>query len=195
MNIYFTVFYIIFLVSAILYQIVVERKVDEAGKSDRSNVYFNWTHLFINLTYFGLLGLPVVEYFLLKKKINPIISIVGVLMVVLGIWGRNYSIKFLGKYWSGDIEIKEDHRIIREGPYAYVRHPAYLSMIMNGLGLCLIPNAYYSLIFAFIIYVPAYIIRIVLEERIFLKELGEKYLNYKREVPALLPFVKFNRGR
>lgn len=193
MNIYFTAFYIIFLVSALLYQMMVEHKVDEAGKSEKGKVHFVWTHRLINFTYLGVIILPVIEYFLVKRRINPGISLAGVIMVVSGICGRNYSIKFLGRYWSGDIEIKKEHRVIKEGPYAYVRHPAYLSMIMNGIGLCLIPNSYYSLLLAFFCYIPALLLRIYLEETVFVRELGEEYLDYKKEVYALLPFKRVKR--
>lgn len=190
MNTYFTIFYLVFLFFAILYQIVGEHKVDETGKLEKGEIHFVWTHRLINLTYLCVTVLPVIEYFLFKRKINFTISFAGVIIVILGIWGRNYSIKFLGRYWSGDIEIKNGHRIIKEGPYALMRHPAYLAMILNGVGLCLIPNSYYSLLFTFLCYVPALLARMYLEESIFIKEFGQEYLDYKKEVYAMLPFKK-----
>ena len=161
MNNAFTVFYIIFLVSAVVYQILVEHKADEAEKANKGRVYFGWTHLLINLTYLSVIIIPAVEYFLIKRKINPVVSVAGIVLVAGGIWGRNYSIKILGKYWSGDIEARVGHKIVKEGPYAYMRHPAYLAMILNGLGLCLMPNSYYSAVFVFGIYVISFIIRVI----------------------------------
>ncbi|MGA2348697.1 MAG: isoprenylcysteine carboxylmethyltransferase family protein, partial [Candidatus Sulfotelmatobacter sp.] len=38
--------------------------------------------------------------------------------VALAIWAR-YSI---GQYWSARVTLKEGHRVIRSGPYAWVRH-------------------------------------------------------------------------
>jgi hypothetical protein len=48
---------------------------------------------------------------------------IGTAIVVVGlgfaIWAR-YS---LGSNWSGVITVKEDHALVRSGPYALVRHP------------------------------------------------------------------------
>jgi protein-S-isoprenylcysteine O-methyltransferase Ste14 len=39
--------------------------------------------------------------------------------IALALWARWH----LGQYWSARITIKEDHKPIRTGPYARLRHP------------------------------------------------------------------------
>jgi protein-S-isoprenylcysteine O-methyltransferase Ste14 len=50
--------------------------------------------------------------------------------VALAIWAR-YC---LGEYWSARVTLKEDHRIIRTGPYACIRHPIYTGMLLATVG-------------------------------------------------------------
>ena len=46
------------------------------------------------------------------------------------VWARMH----LGKYWSGRISLKENHRVIQTGPYAWVRHPIYSGLILALFG-------------------------------------------------------------
>jgi protein-S-isoprenylcysteine O-methyltransferase Ste14 len=53
--------------------------------------------------------------------------------VCFAVWARSH----LGKYWSGRITLKEDHRVIQTGPYAWVRHPIYSGLLLALLGTVL----------------------------------------------------------
>lgn len=50
----------------------------------------------------------------------------------LALWARSH----LGQYWSARVAVKEDHKLIRTGPYKYFRHPIY-----SGFDLALIGGA------------------------------------------------------
>src|ERR1700733_14486774 len=50
--------------------------------------------------------------------------------IALAIWARWH----LGQYWSGRITIKEDHKLIRTGPYARLRHPIYSGLALAVIG-------------------------------------------------------------
>ncbi|HTO72805.1 MAG TPA: isoprenylcysteine carboxylmethyltransferase family protein, partial [Gemmatimonadales bacterium] len=43
----------------------------------------------------------------------------------------------LGTMWSGRVTLKEDHALIRRGPYALVRHPIYTGLLLALLGTAL----------------------------------------------------------
>ena len=61
---------------------------------------------------------------------SSLMGICGVTLTAMGfayaIWARVH----LGRYWSGMITIKEGHRLIRTGPYRFVRHPIYTGILM-----------------------------------------------------------------
>jgi len=185
-------------ISVIVLLLILERlaetylpdKVKKRGK-----VSANW--LFYSLLISGILVYVsgIAEYVFVVKKINTAVSIVGLLLVTIKIMLKFWSIKTLGKLWSIQIEIRKDHELIKGGPYRYVRHPSYLSTIIEVFGGLLVVNAYYSIILTCFLYVPLIIIRIVLEERQLLIKFGERYIEYSCEVPMLLPFKMFIRKR
>ncbi len=100
-----------------------------------------------SISRYGFLLLEVVGYLLLftgladigilGQKIVPRTSAVGVAGVVLtwagiglALWARWH----LGQYWSARITIKEDHKLIRTGPYARFRHPIYSGLDLAVIG-------------------------------------------------------------
>ncbi len=64
-------------------------------------------------------------------------AIIGLILTALGIafafWAR-YS---LGQNWSSKVTIKVEHELIRNGPYAYVRHPIYTGILLALVGTAL----------------------------------------------------------
>jgi protein-S-isoprenylcysteine O-methyltransferase Ste14 len=46
------------------------------------------------------------------------------------IWAR----AFLGRNWSANVTIKQDHQMIQSGPYAVVRHPIYSGFLLGAVG-------------------------------------------------------------
>src|SRR6202035_555424 len=50
--------------------------------------------------------------------------------LLFAIWARLY----LGKNWSGLVQVKHDHELIRSGPYRFVRHPIYSGILLALVG-------------------------------------------------------------
>jgi protein-S-isoprenylcysteine O-methyltransferase Ste14 len=51
--------------------------------------------------------------------------------------GLGFSIlarRYLGRNWSGTVTLKEDHELIRTGPYRWVRHPIYSGILLGFVG-------------------------------------------------------------
>ncbi len=53
--------------------------------------------------------------------------------LAIAVWARIA----LGRNWSGEITLKEDHELVTSGPYAAIRHPIYTALILLFLGLAL----------------------------------------------------------
>jgi len=113
----------------------------------------------------------------------------ALLLVVLGlsfsIWARAH----LGRNWSGTVTVKQDHELIRSGPYAYVRHPIYTGLIVALAGStigCGEPRALLGL--AIMLY--SFVRKLRLEERFMRQQFPEEYARYSREVPRLIPCAR-----
>ena len=146
-----------------------------------------WTYSMLSILYIGITLGSIIENFFLTKPLNVIISSVGFLAYVTGIIGRNNAIRTLGQYWSTHIEIRNGQRIVQDGLYKYIRHPGYLSLIIESLSIPLMLNAYYSLLGVILIYIPAVLIRAKLEDMEMVKKTGKEFTDYKEKVGAFIP--------
>lgn len=122
-----------------------------------------------------------------NRQITWWITMAGVVMVLASIAGRNWAIKTLGLYHSIHIEIRDNHELIRSGPYNFVRNPYYLSIVIESVGLPLAANARLGLLLSLFCYIPLVILRMVLEERALESKFKDQFVAYKRQVPRILP--------
>ena len=109
---------------------------------------------------------------------------VGVLAAVLAfsVWARVH----LGRNWSGTVTVKQDHELVRDGPYRYVRHPIYTGLLAAFVG-CAIARAEWRGLLAIAIIYAGFWRKLKLEERWMIEQFGAAYRQYIAEVPALLP--------
>lgn len=97
------------------------------------------------------------------------------------------ALRALGKQWSLQARVLEDHKLVREGPYRFVRHPIYsgiLGMIVAG-GLAW-THCIRSTI-ALVLFGVGTAIRVQSEEKLLREQFGAEFEDYKRNVPAVLP--------
>jgi protein-S-isoprenylcysteine O-methyltransferase Ste14 len=109
-----------------------------------------------------------------------------VALVGLGItwWARIH----LGTLWSGSVTRKAHHKVIKTGPYAIVRHPIYAGISLALIATVLLKPNWLSIAGAALI-IASFVIKYRLEERFLMQELGPEYKHYKKETPALVPFL------
>ena len=95
----------------------------------------------------------------------------------------------LGRQLRVDAALEGDHRLIRSGPYRLVRHPIYTSMlaVLAGTGILIAP--WYLLAPGLTLFLLGTGIRARVEESLLESRFGEEFRDYRRTVPALIPFV------
>jgi len=108
---------------------------------------------------------------------------------VLGLLLRWYSIIYLGRFFTTNVAIASDHRVIDTGPYRFIRHPSYTGALLAflGLGLCLGNLA--SLLILIVPILFAFLWRIRVEEKALIEALGTHYRAYMERTKRLIPFV------
>ena len=99
-------------------------------------------------------------------------------------WARFH----LGRFWSGRVTLKEDHAIIRTGPYRIVRHPIYTGLVMAIAGTGLAQSTVAALA-GLVLIVIGLIIKIRQEEQLLTDHFGAAYEAYRTDVRALIPYV------
>jgi protein-S-isoprenylcysteine O-methyltransferase Ste14 len=69
-------------------------------------------------------------------KVQPTpLSFLGFVFVVVGTWLRLASYQALGPFYTYQLAIRMKHRLIKSGPYRFVRHPGYLALTLVEVGL------------------------------------------------------------
>lgn len=93
----------------------------------------------------------------------------------------------LGQNWSLIARTRSDHRLIISGPYAHVRHPIYLGMLLFLLGLAIAFGHWISLVLAIPTFLIGTRIRTKIEDRLLEEGFGNEFREYRRSTPALFP--------
>ncbi len=101
---------------------------------------------------------------------------------------RWWTIAALGRFWSLHVEIRERHELVRGGPFRWVRHPTYFSMILELLAPAVLLRAPWALGVAGLVFVPVLVRRMRLEEEALVAKFGGAYREYQRTTPALVPW-------
>ena len=120
---------------------------------------------------------------------SNVLGILGLGLLVAGVAIRWASIYTLGKFFTGIVLIKEDHRLIRSGLYTHVRHPAYTGALLAHLGLGLAFTNWFSLLLSVVPYIVAVTYRVHVEEQALRDAFGSEYLTYARDTKRLIPKV------
>jgi protein-S-isoprenylcysteine O-methyltransferase Ste14 len=111
---------------------------------------------------------------------------VGVALTAFGcafaIWARI----FIGANWSGSVQVKVGHELMRGGPYRFVRHPIYTGLLVAMLGTGMVRDRVMSLV-GFVLLVAGFWVKSRMEEEFMRKTFGAEYEEYRRRTGGLLP--------
>ena len=116
----------------------------------------------------------------------------GLGVFVLGagcvLWAR----RTLGRMWgistSREVKLAPDHKLVKTGPYALIRHPMYSGWWIAMLGMvCIYRTLILIVLLAFS--VVAFARRARLEERVLSERFGSDWHEYAESTRAFFPFL------
>ena len=108
--------------------------------------------------------------------------------IALVIWGRLALGRMYNVSSGLGVQLYKDHKLVTEGPYAIVRHPMYLGILLVALGGLLV---YRTWTFVFFLgNFPGIYHRAVREEEALALEFGDQWTAYAERVPAWLPRLR-----
>ena len=117
------------------------------------------------------------------------LAIFTVTLAIASVWFCATAVKALGKQWSLEARVVEDHKLITEGPYRVVRNPIYTGMLGMLLATGLAVSHWTGLAVALIVYAIGTFIRVRSEERLLRETFGTSWDEYAHRVPAVVPFL------
>ncbi|GAA3093026.1 methyltransferase family protein [Streptosporangium carneum] len=114
------------------------------------------------------------------------VAVPAVLLFLGGVLLRQVAMRVLGQFYSHHVIRRDDHMIVRTGPYRLIRHPAYAGMLLGHAGLVLFFLNWASVpLFAALALAIGWRIRV--EERELLAI--PAYRQYAADRPRLVPGV------
>ncbi|RJO65566.1 MAG: isoprenylcysteine carboxylmethyltransferase family protein [Candidatus Omnitrophota bacterium] len=144
-----------------------------------------------------------------RLKINGVITVLSLAILGLfpGFFVRSHSVNF----WEESAEIlgfacillgqlfrtsargykaefsQEGKALIQAGPYAFVRNPMYLGILLIGLGIVMVLLNWQAAFIIAAVFIVRYFLLIFEEEKKLLKLFPGDYADYCQKVPRLLP--------
>jgi protein-S-isoprenylcysteine O-methyltransferase Ste14 len=116
------------------------------------------------------------------------IVMAGLVMTAAGLAFSVWARLHLGGNWSGTITLKQDHTLVRTGPYRLVRHPIYSGLLLALLGSAIAMGEWRGFVSVALAWL-AFLRKSSLEERWMREKFGSDYERYACEVPALIPSI------
>jgi protein-S-isoprenylcysteine O-methyltransferase Ste14 len=180
-------YYVPILLAAVVYFVRL-REILAKRDTVAGPVRENWT-----LRLFFLVGTvmtfgSLIYYVLMDREPVWIAVAAGVLCAVASFRLRWSAIAALGRFWSLHVEIRDNHEFVQSGPFRFMRHPTYFSMILELLSFGLIFNAWPMLLLIPVAFIPVLFLRLRLEEPAMVEKFGDAYREYQRRVPMLIPY-------
>ncbi len=132
--------------------------------------------------------LPFLLLMVIFQQPSLLTMITGFGLILLGEFFRLWGVSYAGSETRTTGGVGGTYLVI-SGPYAYVRNPLYLGNMLLYCGVGVMSNALfpYLLIAAFVFFYWQYWVIINTEEEYLVSAFGEKYNQYRKAVPRLIP--------
>ena len=160
----------------------------KSGSRDHDEGSLKW----LNIIIYSCVALAVSCGFMGLGRIrltSPIIPWFGLCIIVVGLVIRWTAILILRKFFTTNVVIQANHRIIKTGLYRIIRHPSYTGAIISFWGLGLAFSNWLSIIILVVPITIAFLKRIRLEEKALLSAFGEEYSDYRKTTWILFPWI------
>ncbi len=173
----------------IIPEIVVSRRRPEndAQKADRGSKFVVFGSVFFGI-YLGFIAACFVPSLFVGTHWKAVFAL-GIAVWLGGIVFRMVSIRILGRFFTTDVAIARDHRIVEQGPYRWLRHPSYLGGLLAQVGFGMTMTNWLAMLLPVCCLAAAYAYRIPIEEQALVRGLGPDYSDYMRRTWRLIPFI------
>ena len=156
-------------------------------KHDRGSTSF--ISFAMGTAFILLTAAPLLIYWHIAMLDCVALGIIGLLLGAGGLVVRAAAFITLGRFFSRTLREAEQHTLVTSGIYKLIRHPGYLSDFMIFIGIALALGNLILITAIPVLFIPAYIYRINVEEMMLLEVFGKQYTEYRKKSKRLIPFI------
>jgi len=158
-----------------------EHQKEEFKETRRGTVHFILVHSYLIFLFAVILGVLFDTFLTEKIFSHGVYRITGFVMLIISsiiiYWAQSVSANYKER-----MEKSESRSHFEFGPYRYLRSPTHFGLFIMTLGLGLIINSLFSVIFTIVAYLITKLFFLKKEEMLLEKKYGETYINYKKKV-------------
>jgi protein-S-isoprenylcysteine O-methyltransferase Ste14 len=120
---------------------------------------------------------------------QPFLAWLGALVLVAALVLFRLTHKQLGRNWSITLETRDQHKLVTDGLYSWVRHPMYSSFILMALAQALLLQNTIAGPIGLVAIAILFFLRVPREERVMVETFGEEYRDYMGRTARIIPWV------
>ncbi|KAK3302008.1 Isoprenylcysteine carboxyl methyltransferase family-domain-containing protein [Chaetomium strumarium] len=123
--------------------------------------------------------------------LGPALTLAGWALVVLGQAVRSVAMIHAGRSFNHLVQYRRQsgHVLVTTGIYGVLRHPSYFGFYWWALGTQMVMGNVVSFVGYAVVLWRFFSSRIHYEEELLVAFFGDEYVNYRRRVRTLIPFV------
>jgi protein-S-isoprenylcysteine O-methyltransferase Ste14 len=177
---------VLFPLSEIALAIFKRANASVAEVQDRGSMRLLWIAIGV-----GVAGAIAAEWVpAARMQLSPdLLRALALALMVGGLALRWAAIVTLGRFFSVDVAIRQDHAVVQTGLYRLARHPSYTGLLLAFLGLGVSFRSWLSLVALLAPVTLAVVGRVRTEERALLAALGAPYAAYCARTRRFIPGV------
>ena len=115
--------------------------------------------------------------------------LLGLFSIFLNVWSHRVLRSKLGEDFDPVLRLLRVPALVREGPYARLRHPIYLAFLLMQTSLLLLSANWLIGFCGLAIIFSVILIRVPEEERLLIEQFGDQYREYMLQTGAFLPKI------
>ena len=116
----------------------------------------------------------------------------GVAALIAGIAMFTASHIALGRHWSPSLALVEDHRVVGDGIYRWVRHPMYTAIFLITGAQALLLDNWLAGPLGLVAFATLYALRVGREEAMMADRFGDAWDTYAARTPRLVPRLRLS---
>ncbi|MBL8993904.1 MAG: isoprenylcysteine carboxylmethyltransferase family protein [Spirochaetia bacterium] len=113
----------------------------------------------------------------------------GIGIMIFGAGFRWYAIRVLGKFFTRTVKVRKGQKVVEDGPYKFIRHPAYTGVILTLAGIGVAMGHSLALLSLLVFGIASRFYRVLIEEKALSEGLGKAYKDYMLRTKRFIPFI------
>jgi protein-S-isoprenylcysteine O-methyltransferase Ste14 len=181
-----TIISLLWMGSEILLAVIKRSGKDTSLRKDKASLDILWIIIMLSIAAGIYVGMNGIGFISATGRWLPYI---GISLIIAGLVLRWSAVLSLRRYFTVDVAIVKEHKIIDVGLYRFIRHPSYTGSLLSFLGLGISFSNYLTPIIIFLPTLFAFLYRMKIEEDALIEAFGDSYRSYMTKTRRLIPGI------